>query len=50
MVSVSFPGSNVNPATEVTVVKLSSQDEPLKLELDDTNMQMFTNISAELTR
>ncbi len=40
----------INPVTEVTVVKLSSQDEPLKLELDDTNMQMFTNISAELTR
>ncbi len=40
----------INPVTEVTVVKLSSQDEPLKLELDETNMQMFTNISAELAR
>ncbi len=40
----------INPVTEVTVVKLSSQDEPLKLELDATNMQMFANISAELTR
>jgi hypothetical protein len=40
----------INPVTEVTIVKLSSQDEPLKLELDETNMQMFTNISAELAR
>lgn len=40
----------INPVTEVTIIKLSSQDEPLKLELDETNMQMFTNISAELAR
>lgn len=40
----------INPVTEVTIVKLSSQDEPLKLELDATNLQMFTNISSALTR
>jgi CubicO group peptidase (beta-lactamase class C family) len=40
----------INPVTEVTIVKLSSQDEPLKLELDDVNLQMFTNISAVLSR
>ncbi|MDH3635407.1 MAG: beta-lactamase family protein [Gammaproteobacteria bacterium] len=39
----------INPVTEVTVVKLSSQDEPLKPELDETNLQMFTNISSALT-
>lgn len=36
----------VNPVTEVTVVKLSSQDEPLKLELDDINLSAFTSIST----
>ncbi len=40
----------INPVTEVTIVKLSSQDEPLKLELDATNLQMFTNISSALAR
>jgi hypothetical protein len=35
----------INPVTEVTVVKLSSQDEPLRLELDDINLQAFTRIS-----
>ncbi len=36
----------VNPMTEVTVVKLSSQDEPLRPELDGVNLQAITNISA----
>ena len=40
----------INPVTEVTIVKLSSQDEPLRPELDNTNLQMFTNISTSLTR
>ena len=40
----------INPVTGVTIVKLSSQDEPLKPELDETNLQMFTNISSGLTR
>jgi CubicO group peptidase (beta-lactamase class C family) len=40
----------VNPVTEVTIVKLSSQDEPLRLDLDNTNMQAFTNLSAKLSR
>ena len=40
----------INPVTEVTIVKLSSQDEPLKPELDATNLQMFDNISAKLNR
>ena len=40
----------INPVTEVTIVKLSSQDEPLKPELDEPNLQMFTNISSALTR
>jgi hypothetical protein len=40
----------INPVTEVTIVKLSSQDEPLRLDLDNTNMQAFTNISDVLAR
>ena len=40
----------VNPVTEVSIVKLSSQDEPLRLELDNANMQAFTNISDVLAR
>ncbi len=36
----------VNPVTEVTIVKLSAQDEPLRLDLDAINLQAFTNISA----
>ncbi len=35
----------INPVTEVTIVKLSSQDEPLRLDLDAINLQAFTNIS-----
>ena len=40
----------INPVTEVSIVKLSSQDEPLRLDLDNTNMQAFTNISDVLAR
>ena len=36
----------INPVTEVTIVKLSSQDAPLRIDLDNTNMQAFANISA----
>ena len=36
----------VNPASGVTIVKLSSQDEPLRPDLDDINLQAFTRISA----
>ena len=39
----------IDPVTEVTIVKLSSQDEPLKPELDATNLQTFSNISSSLT-
>jgi hypothetical protein len=40
----------INPVTEVSIVKLSSQDEPLRLDLDNVNMQAFTNISDVLAR
>ncbi len=40
----------INPVTEVSIVKLSSQDEPLRLDLDNANMQAFTNISDVLAR
>jgi hypothetical protein len=40
----------INPVTEVSIIKLSSQDEPLRLDLDNTNMQAFTNISDVLAR
>jgi CubicO group peptidase (beta-lactamase class C family) len=40
----------INPVTEISIVKLSSQDEPLRLDLDNTNMQAFTNISDVLAR
>ncbi len=39
----------VNPKTEVTIVKLSSQDEPLRLDLDAVNLQAFDNISAAVS-
>ncbi len=39
----------INPVTEVTIVKLSSQGQPLRLDLDDINMQAFTRISAAVT-
>ena len=38
----------INPVTEVSIVKLSSQDEPLRLDLDDVNLQALTNISDVL--
>ncbi len=39
----------INPVTEVTIVKLSSQDQPLRPELDDINMRAFTGISAAVS-
>ena len=36
----------VNPVTEVTIVKLSAQDKPLRPDLDDINLQAFTNIAS----
>lgn len=36
----------INPVTEVTIVKLSSQDQPLRPELDAINLQAFTRISS----
>lgn len=36
----------IDPVAEVTVVKLSSQDEPLRLDLDSVNLQAFANIAA----
>jgi CubicO group peptidase (beta-lactamase class C family) len=35
----------INPVTEVTIVKLSAQNEPLRLDLDSINLQAFTRIS-----
>ena len=35
----------VNPVTEVSIVKLSSQAEPLRMDLDDINLRAFTRIS-----
>jgi len=38
----------INPVTEVTIVKLSSQDAPLRLDLDSVNLQGFVSISGSL--
>ena len=38
----------VDPVAGVTVIKLSSQDLPLRPELDDVNLHMFENIAALL--
>jgi hypothetical protein len=38
----------VDPVAEVTIVKLSSQDLPLRPELDSVNLQMFENIAGRL--
>jgi len=35
----------INPVTEVTIVKLSSQGEPLRADLDNINLQSFSQIS-----
>jgi CubicO group peptidase (beta-lactamase class C family) len=35
----------INPVTEVTIIKLSSQAAPLRLDLDDINLQAFSRIS-----
>ncbi len=39
----------VNPVTEVTIVKLSSQAEPLRMDLDDINLRAFTRISKAVS-
>lgn len=39
----------INPVTEVTIVKLSSQGLPLRPELDDINLQAFTSISSAVS-
>jgi CubicO group peptidase (beta-lactamase class C family) len=38
----------IDPVSEVTIVKLSSQDEPLRLDLDEVHQQAFAAISAVL--
>ena len=35
----------INPVTEVTIIKLSSQGEPLRPDLDNINLQSFSQIS-----
>lgn len=40
----------INPVTEVSIVKLSSQDEPLRLDLDTVNLNAFTTISDVLAK
>ena len=40
----------INPVTEVTVVKLSSQGEPLRYDLDNVNMNAFATISDVFTQ
>jgi CubicO group peptidase (beta-lactamase class C family) len=39
----------INPVTEVTIVKLSSQDQPLRPDLDDINLRAFTSINAAVS-
>lgn len=39
----------INPVTEVTIVKLSSQGQPLRPELDDINLQAFTRLGAAVS-
>jgi len=39
---------SIDPVAEVTIVKLSSQDEPLRLDLDSVNLQALVNIGAQL--
>ena len=40
----------IDPVTEVSVVKLSSQDEPLRLDLDNINLNAFATISDVFAR
>ncbi len=40
----------VNPVTEVTIVKLSAQNEPLRPDLDNINLQAFANIGAAASK
>ena len=39
----------VNPVTEVSIVKLSSQGAPLRLDLDGVNLRAFAGISAAVS-
>ena len=39
----------INQASAVTIVKLSAQDEPLRLDLDEINMQAFANINRAVS-
>ncbi len=39
----------IDPVSEVSIVKLSSQDQPLRLDLDTINMQAFANISTRVS-
>ncbi len=36
----------IDPVAEVTIVKLSAQDEPLRADLDNVNLRAFANIAA----
>jgi CubicO group peptidase (beta-lactamase class C family) len=38
----------IDPVTEVSIVKLSSQDDPLRIDLDNVNLWGFENISTAL--
>ncbi len=38
----------IDPVAEVTVVKLSAQDEPLRTDLDSVNLRGFANIAAAI--
>lgn len=38
----------IDPVSEVSIVKLSSQDDPLRIDLDNVNLKGFENISAAL--
>jgi hypothetical protein len=40
----------IDPVTEVSIVKLSSQDDPLRNDLDNVNLKGFENISTALAR
>ena len=40
----------IDPVTEVSIIKLSSQDEPLRLDLDNVNLNAFATISDVFAR
>ena len=39
----------IDPVREVTVVKLSSQEMPLRVDLDAINLQAFANLTAAVS-